>query len=169
LSNYIRNPIDFYKRNRLGIDDVMEVEETVASNTFGTIVHDSLEDLYRPYVNQYLEESFLQDMQKLIKTTVLHHFAKSFMEGDITRGKNLIAFHVIERYIINFIAVELESMREHRIKILGIEEKLNITLSVPGVHFPVTLKGKLDRIDEKDGTIRIIDYKTGKVTQPQVE
>src|SRR5690606_3916809 len=169
LSNYIRNPIDFYKRNLLGIADVMEVEETVASNTFGTIVHDSLEDLYRPYVNQYLEVSSLQEMQKIIKTTVLHHFAKSFVEGDISRGKNLIAFHVVERYITNFLALELEEVRQHRIKILGIEEKLRITLSVPGIEFPVTLKGKLDRIDEKDGLIRIIDYKTGKVTRPQVE
>src|SRR5690606_11332922 len=124
---------------------------------------------YRPYVNQYLEVSHLQAMQKLIKATVLHHFAKSFMEGDITRGKNLIAFHVVERYITNFIVLELESVRQHRIKILGIEEKLNISLSVPGVNFPITLKGKLDRVDEKDGLIRIIDYKTGKVTQPQVE
>jgi ATP-dependent helicase/nuclease subunit B len=169
LSTYIRNPIDFYKQSLLGIDQIMEVEETVASNTFGTIVHDSLEDLYRPYINQFLEVSQLQDMQKTVKTTVLHHFAKSFIDGDISRGKNLIAFHVVERYIINFIGMELEAVKQHRIKILGIEEKLRITLNVPGVDFPVTLKGKLDRIDEKDGMIRIIDYKTGKVTQPQVE
>lgn len=169
LSNYIRNPIDFYKRNLLGIDDVMEVEETVASNTFGTIVHDSLEDLYRPYINQYLEVAHLQDMQKLIKGTVLHHFAKSFMDGDITRGKNLIAYHVVERYISNFITLELEAVKQHRIKILGIEEKLNMVINVPGVNFPITLKGKLDRIDEMDGVVRIIDYKTGKVTQTQVE
>ena len=169
LSNYIRNPIDFYKRNLLGIDDVMEVEETIASNTFGTIVHDSLEELYKPYIGQYLEVWHMEAMQKMIKGTVLHHFSKSFVEGDISRGKNLIAFHVVERYMANFIALELESVRQHRIKILGIEEKLNIALNVPGLDFPVTLKGKLDRIDEKDGVIRIIDYKTGKVAQPQVE
>ncbi|MCM4166641.1 hypothetical protein KCTC52924_01488 [Arenibacter antarcticus] len=169
LSNYIRNPIDFYKRNLLGIDDVMEVEETVASNTFGTIVHDSLEDLYKPYLNQILDQTMIQTMKGQVKATVLHHFAKSFAEGDISRGKNLIAYQVVLRYISNFLTLELEAIKQHKIRILGIEEKLSIHLSVPGVEFPVSLKGKLDRIDEKDGILRIIDYKTGRVTQPQVE
>jgi hypothetical protein len=31
------------------------------------------------------------------------------------------------------------------------------------------LKGKLDRVDEKDGVLRIIDYKTGNVGSAQVE
>lgn len=169
LTNYIRNPIDFYKRNLLGIDDVMEVEETVASNTFGTIVHDSLEDLYKPHLNQILDGTMIRDMQTKVKVTVLQHFAKSFSDGDITRGKNLIAYQVVLRYIVNFLAIELETIKRHTIRILGIEENLDLELSIPGVPFPVTLKGKLDRIDEKDGVIRIIDYKTGKVTQPQVE
>ena len=169
LSNYIRNPIDFYKRNLLGIDDVLEVEETVANNTFGTIVHDTLEDLYKPYLNTYLEVSMLQEMKKKIKTTVIGHFAKSFAEGDISRGKNLIAFNVVVRYIENFLKMELAEVKHHQIKILGVEEKLRMNITVPGLDFPVVLKGKLDRIDEKDGLIRIIDYKTGNVTSSQVE
>lgn len=169
LSNYIRNPLDFYKRNLLGIDDVMEVEETVANNTFGTIVHDSLEDLYTPYLGQILDQAMIQSMQGKAKATVLHNFAKSFAEGDISRGKNLIAYQVVLRYIDNFLTLESEGIKQHQIRILGIEEKLSINLSIPGVEFPITMKGKLDRIDEKDGVIRILDYKTGRVTQPQVE
>ncbi|MCM4150425.1 PD-(D/E)XK nuclease family protein [Arenibacter sp. N53] len=169
LSNYIRNPIDFYKRNLLGIDDVLEVEETVANNTFGTIVHDTLEDLYKPYLNTYLEVSMLQEMKKKIKATVIGHFAKSFAEGDISRGKNLIAFNVVVRYIENFLRMELAEVKQHKIRILGVEEKLRMNIEVSGLDFPVVLKGKLDRIDEKDGRIRIIDYKTGNVTSSQVE
>ena len=169
LSNYIRNPIDFYKRNLLGIDDILEVEETVANNTFGTIVHDTLEDLYKPYLNTYLEESMLQEMKKQVRPLVIGHFAKSFADGDISRGKNLIAYNVVVRYLENFLNLELAEVGQHQIKILGIEEKLLMDIHVPGLDFPVVLKGKLDRIDEKDGVIRIIDYKTGSVTSSQVE
>lgn len=169
LSNYIRNPIDFYKRNLLGIDDIMEVEETVANNTFGTIVHDTLEDLYKPYLNTILEESMLQEMKKNIRPLVIGHFAKSFADGDISRGKNLIAYNVVVRYVENFIKLELAEVEKHQIRILGVEEKLRMDINVPGLNFPVVLKGKLDRIDEKDGVIRIIDYKTGNVTSSQVE
>jgi hypothetical protein len=169
LSNYIRNPIDFYKRNLLGIDDILEVEETVANNTFGTIVHDTLEDLYKPYLNTFLEESVLQEMKRQVRPLVIGHFAKSFADGDISRGKNLIAYNVVVRYLENFINLELAEVGQHQIKILGIEEKLHMDIHVPGLDFPVVLKGKLDRIDEKDGVIRIIDYKTGSVTSSQVE
>lgn len=169
LSNYIRNPIDFYKRNLLGIDDVLEVEETVANNTFGTIVHDTLEDLYRPYINTYLKESMLLEMKKQVRPLVIGHFAKSFADGDISRGKNLIAFNVVVRYVENFLQLEMEEVAQHQIRILGVEEKLRMDIEVPGLDFPVALKGKLDRIDEKDGVIRIIDYKTGTVTSSQVE
>lgn len=169
LSNYIRNPIDFYRRNLLGIDDVMEVEETVAANTFGTIVHDTLEDLYRPFIGEYLTEKALQTAKGNIKSLVNHHFLKSYGDGDISRGKNLIAFHVIRRYIENFIALEIEDVGQHSIKLIGLEEKLQVELNIPEIDFPIHLKGKLDRIDEMDGTLRIIDYKTGRVTSTQVE
>ena len=43
------------------------------------------------------------------------------------------------------------------------------TINIPELDFPVTLKGTVDRIDEYNGTIRIIDYKTGKVLQNQIE
>ena len=169
LSNYIRNPIDFYKRNLLGIDDIMEVEETVANNTFGTIVHDTLEDLYKPYLNTFLEVSMLREMKKNVRPLVLGHFAKSFADGDISRGKNLIAYNVVVRYVENFLKLELAEVERHQIRILGVEEKLRMDINVPGMDFAVALKGKLDRIDEKDGVLRIIDYKTGNVTSSQVE
>ena len=66
LSNYIRNPIDFYKRNLLKIEDVLAVEETVAANTFGTIVHDTLEDLYTPFIGKLLDTETLKATKKQI-------------------------------------------------------------------------------------------------------
>ncbi|MGB7393805.1 MAG: PD-(D/E)XK nuclease family protein, partial [Pricia sp.] len=169
LTNYISNPIDFYKRNLLGIDDVMEVEETVAANTFGTIVHDVLEDLYRPFLGGYLTEEGLLLAKKNMELRVRHHFTESYGDGDFSRGKNLIAFNVIVKYIENFLTLEIKQVQQHQIKILALEEKLEVDLDIPELDFPVRLKGKLDRIDEVDGVLRIIDYKTGKVENKNVE
>ncbi|SHI44529.1 PD-(D/E)XK nuclease family protein [Pseudozobellia thermophila] len=169
LSNYIRNPIDFYKRNLLGIDDVLEVEETIAANTFGTIVHDTLEELYTPFVNRFLTEEGLLEAKGRITGLVKKHFTKTYLEGDIGKGKNLIAYNVVLRYIENFIDLEIRETKAHQVKILALEKKLNAELDIDGVDFPVRLKGKLDRIDERDGVLRIIDYKTGMVSQGQVE
>src|SRR5690606_6806911 len=54
LTTYIRNPIDFYNQYLLNIRDTEEVEETIAANTLGTIVHGALDDLYRPYLTMVL-------------------------------------------------------------------------------------------------------------------
>jgi len=169
LSNYIRNPIDFYKRNLLKIDDVLEVEETIAANTFGTIVHDTLEDVYRPFMGELLNEEKLTSAKGKVGYLVAHHFSKSYFDGDISRGKNLIAFNVIVRYIENFIDMEVQEVKNHQIKIIDLEKNFTVSLDIPELDFPVVLKGKLDRIDEIDGTLRIIDYKTGKVSSGQVE
>ncbi|HET8736021.1 MAG TPA: PD-(D/E)XK nuclease family protein [Pricia sp.] len=169
LSNYIRNPLDFYKRNLLGIDDSEEVEESVAANTFGTIVHDTLEDLYRPFIGELLTAEGLLAGKGRVKALVKKHFAKSYADGDMSRGKNLIAFNVVGRYVERFLDKEIEEAKTHQIKIIGLEEKLEIELDIPDFDFPVRLKGKLDRIDEFDGVLRIIDYKTGKVENKNVE
>lgn len=169
LSNYIRNPIDFYKRNLLGINDTLEVEETIAANTFGTIVHDTLEELYTPFIGYILSSDMLQRAKAKIQETVKTHFAESYMDGDVTRGKNLIAFQVVQRYIANFIDQEIELVKHHEIKLIGIEQKLTIPLAVSEIDFPIRLQGKLDRIDQMDGRLRIIDYKTGKVESKHVE
>ena len=168
LSNYIRNPIDFYKQNLLGINDLLEVEETVAANTFGTIIHDTLEDLYKPMIGDYLDKENLKTAKIGIDTIVKTHFTKSYTDSRILRGKNLIAFNVIKKYVENYIDLEIVQSQKHKIKILALEQKMELELDIPELEFPVNLRGKLDRIDEIDGVLRIIDYKSGKVMANQV-
>jgi len=169
LSNYIRNPIDFYRQNLLGIGDVVEVEETVAANTFGTIVHDTLEDLYRPFLGGYLTKEHMASAKRRVRELIKHHFSNSYSTEAILSGKNLIALHVVERYIETFINLEIEGLEKRPVKLLGLEEKYDIELELPEIDFPIRLQGKLDRVDEVDGVLRIIDYKTGKVENKNVE
>ncbi|TLP71809.1 PD-(D/E)XK nuclease family protein [Maribacter sp. ACAM166] len=169
LSNYIRNPIDFYKQNLLNINDVLEVEETLAPNTFGTIVHDTLEALYTPLIGIYLTHDLLNGLKQNIHSIVRQNFEKTFKEGNIRTGKNYLSFHVILKYIQTFIDAEIELLLNHKIKIIGLEQSLEVSIPIKGLDFPIQLKGKLDRIDEFDGITRIIDYKTGKVERRNVE
>ena len=169
LSNFIRNPFDFYKQNLLGIDSAMEVEETIAANTFGTIIHDTLEELYQPFIGKVLNDVMLNAAKDNIQQLVQKHFRKSYSDSGTLVGKNLIAFNVIKTYVENFLDTEITVSKTHQIKILGLEEKFRLRLNIPELGFPVFLKGKLDRIDEKDGSLRIIDYKSGRVQANQLE
>jgi ATP-dependent helicase/nuclease subunit B len=170
LTNYIRNPIDFYNEKVLGIKSYDEVEETVAANTLGTVIHETLEDFYTPIIDTILTETHLESMKKSIDATVERHFDSYYKEGDMTKGKNLIIFEIAKRYVHNFLKKELETVKAGNIiKIVALEKELKIPIAIPDLNFPVFLRGTVDRIDNYNGVTRIIDYKTGKVDQSKVE
>lgn len=170
LTTYIRNPIDFYVSKILGIKELDEVEETVAANTLGTVIHKTLQDFYLPLVNQFLMPKHIEHMKVLIGDRVSHHFKTEYKLGSIIQGKNLIIFEIAKRYISNFLNDELKSLVQgNTIRIIGVETKTESLISIPELDFPVKLVGEVDRIDEFNGTTRIVDYKTGKVLQNQLE
>ncbi|ASV32629.1 hypothetical protein CJ263_08910 [Maribacter cobaltidurans] len=169
LSNYIRNPIDFYKQNLLGIQDTEEVEENIAANTMGTIIHDTLEELYTPFMDKEIDRNQLIKAKESVESLVHKNFQKTYLDGAYDSGKNLIVFNVVIRYIHDFLDKEIMELLHHNVKIIGLEKKLNVQVSLPNVNRNVVLKGKLDRIDVFDGIIRIIDYKTGKVEKRHLE
>ncbi len=170
LTQYIRNPIDFYQQKVLRIYEDDEVEETVAANTLGTIVHNTLENFYKPLEGSFLTKEAISEMKGNIDIEIKRQFQLEFRKGDISKGKNLIIFHIAKRYVNNFLDQELQLLSNSKEVIIHhIESDLKTQLRVPGLDFPVYIAGKVDRIDEVDGTIRIIDYKTGKVEQNNVE
>ena len=170
LTSYIRNPIDFYYQKILGINTFDDVEENVASNTLGTIIHNTLEDLYLPLIGKNLTIDNLSKMKTKIDDLVKQYFAKEFKDGDTTSGKNLIVFEITKRYISNFINTEIEFIRQgNNVEILALEKELKASINLPELGFPVCLKGTVDRIDKCNGILRIIDYKTGRVEQNKVE
>ena len=169
LTNYVRNPIDFYTRNILKINDLDEVEENIAANTFGTIVHDSLEELYTPLLGTLLSKENVEALKPKIPAMVEGHFQKNLAGVDISKGKFLLVYNVILKYLENFLAIEIHQLQNHTVKLLALEEKYDIQLNIPELDFPVKLKGTLDRVDEFDGVTRIIDYKTGRVEPKNVK
>lgn len=170
LTNYIRNPLNFYYEKILGIKEFEDVEENIAANTLGSVLHNTLEDFYKPLEGKFLTIDDLKRFKLQIKQQVTHHFKDLYKDGDFTTGKNLIIFEIAQRYISNFINSEIKLLKMgNQIKILAIEVEEKIELHIDGIPYPVYLTGKVDRIDEFNGVTRVIDYKSGKVEQNKVE
>ncbi len=164
LTSYIRNPIDFYFQKILRIREVEEVEENIALNTLGTIIHKSLEGLYLPLIGNVLIESDIENCFKLLDSEVLKQFSAVYKAGEIKKGKNLLAFEVAKRNVYNFLKLELEAIKNgDSIRIIALEQTYERNLNHKSLPFDVLIKGNVDRIEERNGNIRIIDYKTGKV------
>lgn len=169
LTSYIRNPIGFYFQKILHIREIEEVEENIALNTLGTIIHETLRVLYEPFVGRFVNEHDLQACHNQLDQEVLNQFKLVYKEGDIKKGKNLLAFEVAKRHVYNFLQLELESLTNgDTLKIVALEQTFERLLQHPNLPFPVLIRGNVDRIEERNGRIRIIDYKTGKVEKRNV-
>jgi CRISPR/Cas system-associated exonuclease Cas4 (RecB family) len=100
---------------------------------------------------------------------VLKQFKLVYKEGEIKKGRNLLAFEVAKRNVSNFLKIELESIKNgDAIKIIALEKTFERELVHPELPFPVLIKGNVDRIELRNGKIRIVDYKTGKVEKTNV-
>ena len=166
ILSYIRDPLTFYYKKILKIKDEEKVEETIESNTLGTVIHESLKHIYAPLKNKMLSIDYLENQLKKIKKTVKLQFELNYNNGQFKTGKNLIILEVAIKYISEFIKTEIESIKQGDIiQIIGIEEDFNIKFESAKFKTDINLKGQIDRVDILNGTLRIIDYKTGKKTE----
>ncbi|MFC2109016.1 PD-(D/E)XK nuclease family protein [Bacteroidota bacterium] len=170
LATYVTNPLTYYKRYILGIKDLDEVEETIAFNTMGTVVHEVLELFYKPFIGKYLQIEDVKKMDSKVETTIVSCFKTHYLNGSIDKGKNKLISEVAKTFVRNFLKVELELLESgKKIKIIGTETKIEASIKIEGLDFPVKVRGEVDRIDEVDGVTRIVDYKTGKVEANQLK
>ncbi|OYQ36640.1 hypothetical protein CHU92_09605 [Flavobacterium cyanobacteriorum] len=164
LTGYIGNPLKFYYQRVLRIREAEEVEENIALNTLGTIIHGTLEALYKPYLSKLLTVQDVDDMVQLANDEVMRQFIMVYKEGEIKKGKNLLAFEVAKRNVYNLLMYEKQLLIDgDQVEILALEQKFDRKLEDGRLPFPVLISGNIDRIEHRNGKIRIIDYKTGKV------
>jgi hypothetical protein len=163
ILSYIREPLNFYYKKILKIPDELRVEETIESKTLGTVIHESLKEIYKPLINKFITVEYLKAQLKELDKIVKKQFKIIYNNGQFKSGKNLIIFKVTIKYISDFIKTEIESIsRGNSIQIIGIEEDFNVKFQSEKFKEEINLKGQIDRIDNFNGKLRIIDYKTGK-------
>ncbi len=162
LASYIRNPYGFYKQYVLRVDAPESVDEDIAYNVLGSIIHDSLEKLYQPLVGTNLAPLLVEGLESKIETIILSEFEKYYFKKAVFEGKNVLLFQVVKKYIQSVILQDKSTLENNELSIVSLEQKLSIPLKTQQ-NIPIILKGKLDRVDSLNAQLRIIDYKTGSV------
>ncbi|MFO7743804.1 MAG: PD-(D/E)XK nuclease family protein [Psychroflexus sp.] len=169
LTTYIRNPIDFYNRYVLGLQEAEEIEEDISHKTLGTVIHDCLDLIYRNYRGKVLTENNINWMLDNYPKTLTLLFEKKFQEEALRNGKNLIDFEIAKQQVKRFLLQERKNVKNNKIKIVELEKVGEKYLDLNGIEFKIKLKGTVDRVDLFNDKMRIIDYKTGKVEAKQLK
>ncbi len=152
LYNY--NPLLFYYKKVLGLN----IEKISLKQKIGKIIHKILEVLYHPIKGNFITIDRIDTMKKNYESIIKKIISENKKNQE---GKNLLINSIVNNYIKNFISWEEKSFHKgHKIFIKELECKVSTLLDI-GSNKKVNLSGIIDRIDECDGTTRIIDYKIG--------
>ena len=160
LCLYAMDQIKFFETYVLGLREE-NIEETIASSTIGNIVHDSLEIIYKDYVGKRLKIEDLEKMNKLVSTTVKDVIKNYVREENMNKGKNVIIIETVKRYVERVIEMDRKAVEnENDLRIIAVEKEFETKIKDGSKKYKI--KGKIDRIDQINGELRVIDYKSGK-------
>ena len=164
LNIYLDCRLKFYYRYVAEIYEYDSLQMEVDPIVFGNILHHAVELLYKPYKHQLITEKEKKPILAQLNEVINQAFSEHFPVEDPTKfeyqGMMIIAREIIGKYVRKIIDVDMEYTP---FQIIGLEEKQGYTLDLRiDDQKTIGLKGIIDRIDEKNGTVRVIDYKTGK-------
>jgi len=159
-------PLRFYFRYSAGLKESEEVEESAESNTMGSILHLSLETLYKDCCGIPINKNMLISKKELVTSVVRKSFM-SFFDNNEPSGKSLLQEEVIKVYVNKQLKQDIHSIEsltiaKRQLKLLYLEHELSAKLLLTGYTEPleVFIKGKADRIELYGSDLRIIDYKS---------
>jgi len=167
IDKYLTCPLQFYFRYSAGLDEPDEVSEEVDAMIFGTLFHDAMENIYKPYIDKTIDSDIITKIiknQELISDTIIASFRTVYFKGmkadekvSIT-GRNWLIYEVVKKYVNRLLEVD---RKRTPFEIIGLEKKVQTTISINELKQNVLIGGTIDRIDRKDGRLYIFDYKTG--------
>ena len=157
LNKYKNCPLDFYYNYLAQIREPFEVDEFADNSLMGNAIHSILEEVL-PSGN--LTPKILETAKKDIPSRLKLFYRDALSESNFKEGKNYLSLKVAEKLIYDLISFEKKICIKNTIDIFAKEQKLTHSINVNGIDFNLT--GIVDRVDFYNGTLRIIDYKSGK-------
>ncbi len=188
IEKYIHCPAQFYYYFIKKLYSKDEVEENLDSGMLGTICHDTMEALLCG-VEAIDDRSNFDKRDKERKFNPLPELTQEYLDGwkseagqqklrdkiswlicaklkcQEVEGRDLVSAEMALSYVNKVIDRDLELIKEHGpIKVVGVEKEIHGEIA--GHRF----KGFIDRFDSlEEGTLRIVDYKSGRDRQRQLD
>jgi RecB family exonuclease len=172
LNSYLRCSLQFYFRYIAEIKEPEELREDIDAPIFGLLFHKAIELIYLDYKNNKVQitDAELDHIMK-DKTTIEKHieqaFRQEYFDNDNSvelSGKHLLVKDIIYQYVQQFLKVEKKFTP---FVLIDLEKQYysDVQFEVDGVQKQVTFRGTIDRIDQNNDGIRVIDYKSGDPKQ----
>ena len=170
LNTYLDCRLRFYYRYVAGLKTPDEVSAEIDSALFGTIFHLSAQ---LAYTDLTANGKIIQreDLDRLLRDEIkLQGYVDQAFKQELFKvapeekpeynGVQLINSKVIVSYLKQLLRNDLQYTP---FEMVAMEKKVSEKITIQTTLGPLTLRlgGTIDRMDAKEGTLRIVDYKTG--------
>ncbi|MEG2180915.1 MAG: PD-(D/E)XK nuclease family protein [Bacteroidales bacterium] len=164
INTYLNCPLQFYFRFIEGLGEEDQVSESLESNTFGNIFHGVMEAIYKRCEGQLVTADLIRNvmedadgLRRLIRKNFAVHFLNIRDKVPAMTGYNYLIGEVLMKYVLQVLNDDIK-----RTPFLHVGSEVRVNMEYPiSDNRMVRLKGSIDRVDERDKVVRIIDYKTG--------
>lgn len=177
INRYLRCQLMFYYNTICGLreSDDDDDEQEIDNKIFGDIFHRTAELIYqdlsgenhrvtitaeaikrlvtkeRYKIDAYLDQAFREKLFKVERPDFHPRY----------NGLQLLNRNVLRLYILRLLSIDSQHAP---FDILALENSYydNLSFDVKGAERSIRVGGQIDRLDKKDGQLRVIDYKTGR-------
>lgn len=168
INTWLNCRMKFYYRYVNLLTEPAKVIAEIDPAMLGNILHEVMRKLYTDYSGKVLSKEMVNEIMSdsdLLKSEINEAISNEFKNsGDgLINGNELIIRDVLMAYL-NKILITDRTLAP--LTILKLENSISFGMSVliNGVQSEIILGGKIDRIDIVNGITRIVDYKTGIIS-----
>lgn len=167
LSTYIQCGLQFYLKYVARIREATEVEDEIDARLLGSFLHAVMEKFYMTLIRKkgspVIEASDLTNVKAEVDQLIDDEFRKNHgnQSGSMTyKGQEVVVREILRSFAMKIVSKDREYVP---FKIEGLELK-ELTYTIPISKKPgkVNISGTIDRVDSKDNSFRVVDYKTGR-------
>ena len=171
INTFIDCSLKFYYRYVERIKPADEVTEEIDYAIFGSILHKTIQILYTEFEKSQItikrdDLVSIKNNKQLIEDAIVTAFSEEYFNNKKVKkselqGRNIIIFDTIYKYVSAIIEKDIDYCP---FKILSLEKEYSfpIQININNKIINVKTGGIIDRVDEKEGAVRVLDYKTGE-------
>lgn len=167
LTTYMNCQVQFFYKYIAKIEEPKELAENLEANNIGSMLHFVMERFYEelksesPYITRDRISTHRKELKRLCKIAFVKVMSNDEHKLIQHNGMQQVVLAIVAEYanvILDYDEIEAP------FSILDLESKdqIDFALQVNGEEKIVTLHGIIDRVDQKAGTTRVVDYKTGR-------
>lgn len=160
LGTWLRCPLDFYFKYIARINEQDPALGQLQSNVLGNAVHGALQTLLTPMIGHDLTPALIAEAREQVARQLTDELAREIPRSTLDHGHHRLRTGMAAKALERYLAAEEERCAKEPTRLVAVEREVRATLTNG-----VVLKGRCDRIDERNGRVTILDVKTGRAKE----